>query len=78
MSLFEMGHSSGMISVLELLAGRQGKASDSGLTIPRLAEIIAVGGWPGNLGKTPTEAVAATIRGSDRHAEVRRAGPACR
>ena len=59
MSLFEMGHSSGAISVADLLAGRQGKTPDSGLTIPRLAEITAVGGWPGNLGKSPAEAVAA-------------------
>ena len=62
MSLFESGHSTGAVSMRALLDGRLAKTPDSGLTIPRLAELIAVGGWPGNLGKQPAEAVVA-VRG---------------
>ena len=62
MSLFESGHSTGAISVAALLDGRQAKTLDPGLTITTLAERIAVGGWPGNLGKTPADALAA-VRG---------------
>lgn len=62
MSLFESGHSAGSVSMQSLLDGRHAKTPDSGLTIPRLAELIAVGGWPGNLGKTPAKAIVA-VRG---------------
>ncbi|NCA11162.1 ATP-binding protein [bacterium] len=62
MSLFESGHSVGSVSMQSLLDGRHAKTPDSGLTIPRLAELIAVGGWPGNLGKTPAKAIVA-VRG---------------
>ncbi len=59
MSLFESGHGSGAISVAALLEGTCPKTRDPGLTIAQIAERIAVGGWPGNLGRTATEAVAA-------------------
>jgi predicted AAA+ superfamily ATPase len=59
MSLFESGLSTGAVSLAALLDGRFTNAPDPGLTIPRLAEVIAVGGWPGNLGKTVAEAVVA-------------------
>lgn len=62
MSLFESGHSTGAVSVRSLLDGGLATTPDSGLTIPRLTELIAVGGWPGNLGKQPGEAVVA-VRG---------------
>jgi uncharacterized protein len=62
MSLFESGHSTGAVSCASLLNGVHEKSPDSGLTIPRLADLIAVGGWPGNLGKPPAEAVVA-VRG---------------
>ncbi len=62
MSLFESGHGSGAISVAALLAGTCPKTRDPGLTIAQIAELIAVGGWPGNLGMTAAEAVAA-VRG---------------
>jgi predicted AAA+ superfamily ATPase len=62
MSLFESGHSTGAVSMRSLLDGRPAKTPDSGLTTPRLAELIAVGGWPGNLGQRPAEAVVA-VRG---------------
>ena len=59
MSLFELGHGTGAISIKALLDGRCSKTPDPGISIPRLAELIAVGGWPGNLDKTPAEAVVA-------------------
>lgn len=59
MSLFESGRSTGSISVAALLDGRCSKTPDTGLSIPGIAELIAVGGWPGNLGKTPAEALIA-------------------
>jgi uncharacterized protein len=59
MSLFESGHSTGAVSLQSLLDGSRVEAPDSGPTIPRLAELIAVGGWPGNLGVKPAEAVVA-------------------
>ncbi|MFM7291528.1 MAG: ATP-binding protein [Planctomycetia bacterium] len=62
MSLFESGHSTGSVSCASLLDGVHARTPDPGLTIPRLAELIAVGGWPGNLGKSPAEAVVA-VRG---------------
>ena len=45
------------------------KTPDSGLTIPHLADLIAVGGWPGNLGKPTAQAVVAVRGSSD---EIRR------
>ena len=62
MSLFESGHSTGAMSVAALLDGRCAKTPDPGLTITALAERIAVGGWPGNLGKKPADAIVA-VRG---------------
>jgi uncharacterized protein len=50
MSLFELGVSSGSVSLTEILAGETVSGTDPGVPIERLAEVIAVGGWPGNLG----------------------------
>lgn len=69
MSLFETGHGTGAISLAALLAGTCPKTRDPGLTIAQIAELIAVGGWPGNLGRTAAEAVAAVRSSID---EIRR------
>jgi predicted AAA+ superfamily ATPase len=47
MSLYELGVSTGAMSLRALLEGETPRSSDSGLTIPVLAERLAVGGWPG-------------------------------
>ena len=50
MSLFELRVSSGSVSLAEILAGGPVGGSDPGVPVERLAEEIAAGGWPGNLG----------------------------
>jgi len=62
MSLAETGHSTGVVSLAALFAGDEARAGDPGLTINDLAERVAVGGWPGLLGKTPDQALVA-LRG---------------
>jgi len=47
MTLFELGASSGEISLLQLLAGESVRSADPGLTVVDLAREIAIGGWPG-------------------------------
>ncbi len=49
MSLFETGQASGSVSVKALLDGVEPHSPDPGLTVYDIAELIAVGGWPGNL-----------------------------
>lgn len=46
MSLHEAGHGSGAISLAALFAGALSRSGDPGLTIPGLAELITLGGWP--------------------------------
>lgn len=62
MSLAETGHSTGDVSLAALFRGENPHARDPGLTINDLAERIAVGGWPGLLGRTPDQALVA-LRG---------------
>lgn len=52
MTLSEAGHSTGAISFRQLLAGEPVKAADTGHTIERIAELVTIGGWPDNLGRT--------------------------
>lgn len=47
MSLFELGKSSGVVSLARLLAGQPIDGVRSETTIPELAAESAVGGWPG-------------------------------
>ncbi len=47
MSLFESDASSGTASLAALLAGEPTRSADSGTTVRRIAQEIAVGGWPG-------------------------------
>lgn len=56
MTLSESGQSSAEISLAALLRGENCGAADSGLAIADLAEIVCTGGWPGNIGKTSTQA----------------------
>jgi len=46
MSLTESGESSDKVSFREVFEGGAVRAADSGMTVPRLAELITVGGWP--------------------------------
>ncbi len=62
MSLAESGHSTGDVSLAALFAGDDPRARDPGLSITDLTERIAVGGWPGLLGRTPDQALVA-LRG---------------
>jgi predicted AAA+ superfamily ATPase len=52
MTLFETQHSSGALSSARLLEGELPRCPDPGLTIPDVAERVAVGGWPGHRGTT--------------------------
>ena len=69
MTLFESGVGKGSASLTAILDGTFSRASDPGLTIVQLAELVALGGWPGNLGKTPA-ATLASVR--DYIEEIRR------
>jgi len=59
MTLAEAGFSSGRVSLAAVLAGERVAAPDPGLAVGDLAERIVTGGWPGNLGLTPTQAMRA-------------------
>jgi predicted AAA+ superfamily ATPase len=59
MTLFEMGASSGEISLALLLAGESANSADPGITIADLAREVAVGGWPGFRGLKVEEALGA-------------------
>jgi len=62
MSLFESGRSTGQASLTRLLAGEEIAAPDPGLRVAEIAELIAVGGWPGLLNR-PGEAAQDALRG---------------
>ena len=49
MSLSELGHSNGAISLGALLDGETPAGASAHLPVERLAEILSVGGWPGHL-----------------------------
>lgn len=59
MTLAEAGFSSGRVSLAAVLAGERVAAPDPGLAVGDLAERIVTGGWPGNLGLTPAQAMRA-------------------
>lgn len=59
LSLFEWGRSSGEISLARLLDGARESAGRTVIALDELAELIAVGGWPGNLGHSPQRALRA-------------------
>lgn len=49
MTLAEAGHASGAVSFAAVMRGVPLRTADPGLSVRRIAELIAVGGWPGNL-----------------------------
>ena len=61
MSLFESGHASGEVSLSGVVDGVAPRAGDTRMTVTDLAERIAVGGWPGLLGK-PVPQVLKAVR----------------
>lgn len=56
MSLFELGISTGSVPLAEIFGGAKPEAPDPGVPLERLAEEIAVGGWPGHLELAPQQA----------------------
>jgi len=57
MTLFELGQSTGTLSLGDLLNGNRPACLDPGLSIQELVELIAVGGWPGHLRLTSKQAL---------------------
>ncbi len=57
MSLFESGHSTGAVSLRGLLDGEPQRSRAAPAPIARLAERIAVGGWPAHLGAAAAPAM---------------------
>ena len=57
MSLFELGHSTGQVSLKEALAGDPVTSPRVDLSVRHLAELVCVGGWPGHLSSSPEEAI---------------------
>lgn len=57
MSLFELGRSSGRVSLAEVLGGTPVRSPATELSVEDLAELICVGGWPGHLGSSTAEAM---------------------
>lgn len=53
MCLAESGHSTAAVSLRSLLAGQTQGARDGGLTVPDLADLITIGGWPAWRGLNP-------------------------
>ena len=61
MSLAESGHSNGLVSFAGFFDGVPPRADDPGLTVARLAELIAAGGWPAQQGAPIKAAAQAAI-----------------
>ena len=59
MSLFETGHSSGVVSLQQLLGGHSAAHLESELPLSQLAEHIAVGGWPAHLQRSANQSLQA-------------------
>ena len=69
LSLFELGRSSGEVSLASLLDGRRAAAGRSVIPLDDLAELICVGGWPVNIGRSTRLALRAN---QDHLDEIRR------
>jgi uncharacterized protein len=52
MTLFELGHSSGMVSLAKLLGGEGTSVNAGELSVAELTEFTCVGGWPGLVGSS--------------------------
>lgn len=62
LSLFELGRSTGSISLRQILQGEAQTTEPCELSVPELAELVCAGGWPGHIG-TPLNAVLRANRG---------------
>ena len=69
LSTFELGRSSGEVSLADLLAGARPQAGRSVIRLDDLAELICIGGWPVNLDRTTEQALRAN---RDHLDEIRR------
>ncbi len=69
LSTFELGRSSGEVSLAGILNGERAAAGRSVIPVDDLAELISVGGWPVNLGRTTRLALRAN---RDHLDEIRR------
>ncbi|WP_235827047.1 ATP-binding protein [Actinomyces culturomici] len=61
MSLAETGHSTGAVSLANIVAGSDVSAGDPGVTLPELLDRLTCGGWPGFLNES-TDAVLEGVR----------------
>lgn len=61
MTLYEMGHSTGTVSVANVLDGEFEGSREIEFTLHDLAEFVAVGGWPGHL-QRDTDGAVQTMR----------------
>ena len=59
MSLFELGHSTGAISLRSVLGCEGISGCEARLALRDLARFVCVGGWPGHLGSSSAEAMRA-------------------
>ena len=59
MSLYETGQSTGEVSLSAMLSGDSHAGSRSEITVSDVADLIAVGGWPLNLGRSAQVAIRA-------------------
>ena len=83
MSWFERGWSTGEVSLTDLLAGATPRSDDVPADLPAIAERLVVGGWPGNLGLRPEQALVANqnyfdllVEGDMRRVDSTRRDPA--
>lgn len=68
MSLFELGHSTGQVSLAELMDGRAVPRVVNEVPLAKVAERICVGGWPGHLRRKSRDA--AMLANEDYVAEI--------
>ena len=57
LSLYELGHSTGQVSLSEVLTGQSVTSPSTDLSVQDLAELICVGGWPGHINSSLEEAI---------------------
>jgi predicted AAA+ superfamily ATPase len=56
MTMSEVGHSINTISFAKVVAGEPASSAEPSLTVPDLADRLAIGGWPGYLRLNPMQA----------------------
>jgi predicted AAA+ superfamily ATPase len=56
MTLFELGHSSGLVCLSKLLDGENTSVNAGEFSLTELAEIACIGGWPGLVGSGSDDA----------------------